>query len=117
MGRIKKFYQGEIVWIDFDPVLGSEQGKRRPAVVVSVDDYNAVSRILIVCPITSQSKGYPFEVPVETKKISGYMLADHIRSLDTSERNVSHSGMKLSSRELKRALHYVALLCGMKMEG
>jgi mRNA interferase MazF len=41
---------------------GHEQSGRRPAVVLSPADYNGKVGLAIVCPITSQIKGYPFEV-------------------------------------------------------
>lgn len=41
-----------------------------------------------MCPITSVPKGYPFEVVVKDKKVSGVILSDHVRSLDWKARNV-----------------------------
>ena len=74
--------RGDIVWIDFDPQKGHEQANRRPAVVLSSQSYNGRSGLLLACPITSKIKGYPFEVEVEDRKITGAILANQIRSFD-----------------------------------
>lgn len=54
--------RGDVVWIDCDPQQGREQAGRRPALVLSPKSYNFKTDLLICCPITSQQKGYPFEV-------------------------------------------------------
>ena len=53
---------GDLVWLSFSPQAGREQAGRRPALVLSPRSYNSSSRLCIVSPITSQTKGYPFEV-------------------------------------------------------
>ena len=57
---------GDLVWLTFDPQAGHEQRGRRPALILSPRAYNAKARLAIACPITSQVKGYPFEVPLPT---------------------------------------------------
>lgn len=82
--------RGDIIWLDFDPTLGSEQSGRRPALVLTSFDYNVRSGLCVVCPITSKAKGYPFEVPLpDDCPISGVCLADHIKSQDLRVRNPS----------------------------
>lgn len=75
--------RGEAVWLTFDPQAGHEQSGRRPAVVLSPEEYNRRTGLAIFCPVTTQVKGYPFEVllPGNTS-ISGAVLADQVRSLD-----------------------------------
>lgn len=74
---------GDLIWLDFNPQAGREQAGRRPVVVLSPRAYNHKSNLAIVCPITSQVKGYPFEVSVpEGLPIGGVILADHLKSLD-----------------------------------
>lgn len=80
--------RGDIVWIDFDPTKGHEQKGRRPAIVISSEKYNAISGRALVCPITSKSKGYAFEVVYKGQHIQGAILADQVRTLDFRERNV-----------------------------
>ena len=80
--------KGDLVWVDFNPTKGREQAKVRPAIVLSPKNYNQKTSLAIMCPITSVSKGYPFEVTVKDKKINGVVLSDHVRSLDWNARNV-----------------------------
>ena len=78
--------RGDIVWIDFDPTKGHEQGGRRPAIVVSLRAYNKISGRALFCPITSRSKGYVFEVPFAGEKIKGAVLTDQVRTMNWSKR-------------------------------
>lgn len=55
--------RGEVWWVDLDPVVGSEIGKRRPAVVVQNDLANRTSPTVTVVPLTSAAEAvYPFQV-------------------------------------------------------
>ena len=75
--------RGDVVWISLNPQAGHEQAGRRPAVILSPHAYNAKVGLALLCPITSQAKGYPFEVAVPAGlPISGVVLSDHVRSLD-----------------------------------
>lgn len=85
-------HRGDIVWLDFNPVRGHEQGGRRPALVTSSRSYNAISGLALVCPITSRVKGYPFEVAFKTRSIHGVILADQIRAIDWAERRAEKIG-------------------------
>jgi mRNA interferase MazF len=82
-------HRGDIVWIDFSPTRGHEQSSVRPALVLSAKTYNQKTGLMIVCAITSHSKGYPYEVQVRGKKIEGVVLADQIRSVAWKEREAS----------------------------
>jgi mRNA interferase MazF len=71
------------VWLRFDPQAGSEQAGRRPALVLSPKEYNRKVGLALFCPITSRSKGYPFEVRLpEGFAVEGVVLCDQIKSLD-----------------------------------
>jgi len=59
---------------------------KRPALVLSPAEYNQKTSLAIFCPITSKEKGYPFEVKIDGKKISGAVLSDQIKSLDWTVR-------------------------------
>ena len=75
--------RGDIVWLEFTPQAGREQAGRRPALVVSPASYNAKAGLLLACPITSQIKGYPFEVALPSGlKVQGAVLSDLVKSLD-----------------------------------
>ncbi|MFZ0942678.1 MAG: type II toxin-antitoxin system PemK/MazF family toxin [Syntrophobacteraceae bacterium] len=83
--------RGDVITIDLDPVRGHEQGGRRPALVLSADDYNRVVGLAIVVAITMNAKGYPFEVPIPQRfKVKGTILADHIQCIDWRRRNAEH---------------------------
>jgi mRNA interferase MazF len=80
---------GDLVWLTFDPQAGHEQRGRRPALILSPRIYNAKARLAVACPITSQVKGYPFEVALPTGgAITGVVLADHVKNLDWQARKV-----------------------------
>jgi len=79
--------RGDIVWIDLNPTKGKEQAKVRPAIVVSPKNYNQKTNLAIMCLITSVQKGYPFEVAINDKNISGVVLTDHVQSLAWKARN------------------------------
>ncbi|MGB4781869.1 endoribonuclease MazF [Candidatus Methylomirabilis sp.] len=80
--------RGDIVWVDFDPQAGHEQAGRRPALIVSLQSYNQRVGLVLLCPITNQRKGYPFEVPLpEGIKVAGVVLADQIKSMDWHARH------------------------------
>ncbi|PYQ63318.1 MAG: endoribonuclease MazF [Acidobacteria bacterium] len=75
--------RGDVVWIVFNPQAGPEQAGRRPAVVVSPRSYNGKVGLGLFCPITSQAKGYPFEVELPPDaSVKGVVLADQVKSLD-----------------------------------
>ena len=80
--------RGDIVWLNFNPQAGHEQGGKRPAVVISPKEYNEKTGFGIFCPITSKIKNYPFEVKIESKKINGVVLSDQIKSLDWKTREI-----------------------------
>lgn len=75
--------RGDIVWLTFTPQTGHEQAGRRPALVLSPGAYNRKVGLAIFCPITSQIKGYPFEVAVpQCLPLGGVVLSDQVKSLD-----------------------------------
>ena len=75
--------RGDAVWISLDPQAGHEQAGRRPALVLSPAAYNGRVGLALLCPITNQAKGYPFEVPLpEGLPVTGVVGADQVKSLD-----------------------------------
>lgn len=80
--------RGDVVWISLNPQAGHEQAGRRPAVVLSPAAYNGKVGLAILCPITNQIKGYPFEVLIPVGlPVAGAILADQVKSLDWRARN------------------------------
>jgi len=79
---------GDVVWITLNPQAGYEQAGRRPAVVLSPQNYNSKTGLAIFCPITNQIKGYPFEVIIPAGlSVAGAVLSDQVKSLDWRARN------------------------------
>ena len=80
--------RGDVVWINMNPQIGHEQAGRRPAVVLSPAAYNGKVGLALLCPVTNQIKGYPFEVVIpEGLDVSGAILSDQVKSLDWKGRN------------------------------
>jgi mRNA interferase MazF len=75
--------RGDIVWLHFTPQAGHEQAGHRPALVISPRSYNRRVGLALFCPVTSQVKGYPFEVALPPGlKAEGAILSDQVKSLD-----------------------------------
>jgi mRNA interferase MazF len=74
--------RGDAVWIQLKPQAAYEHAGRRPALILSPAAYNAKVGLAILCPITSQVKGYPFEVHVRGERVEGVVLSDQVKSLD-----------------------------------
>ena len=83
-------HRGGIYMLNFDPTVGHEQRGFRPAVVISKDSYNKRVGMVLICPITSARKGYPFEVYFESGTMTGVILTDQIRSLDWHARRLKY---------------------------
>jgi mRNA interferase MazF len=84
---------GELVWLTFDPQAGHEQAGRRPALILSPKSYNQKSGLALACPVTSQIKGYPFEVQVPAGcGVRGVILADQLKSVDWKARRAEKIG-------------------------
>jgi mRNA interferase MazF len=67
--------RGDIVWKTLNPQAGNEQAGRRPALILTPEAYNRKVGLAILCPITSQVKGYPFEVNIPDElPITGVIL-------------------------------------------
>ena len=82
---------GDIVWLNFTPQAGHEQAGHRPALVLSPKAYNQKTSLMICCPITTQIKGYPFEVLISGEPES-VILADQVKSLDWRSRKAKRKG-------------------------
>lgn len=81
---------GDLVWLDLDPQAGREQAGRRPALVLTPGVYNKKTNLMICCPLTTQIKGYPFEVLVDVDGVQSVILADQIKSLDWKIRKTKY---------------------------
>ena len=104
---------GDFVWIDFNPQVDREQAKRRPALVLTDLAYNCASGLVIVCPLTSRCKPYPFALPVKIDRVEGCVLVDQIKSFDWGRRKVAfHS--KAEPELLNKVRAYLEVLLGIR---
>lgn len=96
--------RGDIVWLQFTPQAGHEQAGHRPAVALSPRSYNQKTGLALFCPVTSQIKGYPFEVKLpDDFPINGVVLCDQVKSLDWFARKARLAG-KLPSEIMDEVL-------------
>ena len=104
---------GDLIWLDFDPQAGREQAKRRPALVITDAAYNQASGLVLVCPLTSRRKPYPFALPVVIDKVEGAVLVDQLKSIDWTARKASfHS--KADPALLAKVRTYLGVLLGIR---
>jgi mRNA interferase MazF len=101
--------RGDLVWLNFTPQSGHEQMGKRPALALSPKEYNRKVGLAIFCPISSKEKGYPFEVKINNRKVSGVILSDQIKSLDWESRNVEYIS-KITDSELEEVLEKLKVL-------
>ena len=116
MSKRRVFQPGDLIKLDFDfdPILGHEQGGFRRALVVSEAAYNARVGLALVCPTTTQVKGYPFEVPIpDGYQVHGVVLADQVKCVDLKARAAKY--VETGPAELLHTVRgYIALLIGAK---
>ncbi|WP_416353789.1 type II toxin-antitoxin system PemK/MazF family toxin [Agrilactobacillus fermenti] len=83
--------QQDIILIDFDPSLGHEIQKRRPALVMSNQGYSKLTSLVVVCPIThalhNQFRNTPFFIPINQDSIDGYINSLQFFSYDFRKRH------------------------------
>lgn len=85
--------RGDLIWLQFTPQAGHEQAGHRPAVVISPGSYNRRVGLAVCCPVTSQVKGYPFEVLLpQGLGVEGAILSDQVKSLDWRVRKAKRIG-------------------------
>ncbi len=80
--------QGDIIMLDFNPQTGHEQKGRRPALVISNRDFNRITNLAFVCPITGTIRGFPLHVVLDRHtKTTGAIMCEQLKSLDINARN------------------------------
>lgn len=88
MGKLITLNRGDIVWATLGPTRGHEQDGRRPVLILSPEVYNTRTKLVVMCPITSQVKNFPFEVAISTKKTNGVVLVNQVRTIDYRTRDL-----------------------------
>ncbi|QIX95932.1 type II toxin-antitoxin system PemK/MazF family toxin [Cedecea sp. FDAARGOS_727] len=80
--------RGDIVWLDFDPAVGHEQAKIRPALVLTPEQFSRVTGLTIVAPVTSRVRGNALEVHLNAKRTQGVVICHHVKSIDFRARQI-----------------------------
>ena len=81
--------RGELAWINFDPQVGREQAKNRPALVLTGSDFNAATGLLVVCPITRTERPWRTRVPLVGTTTTGAIMIEQVKSVDWMARGAA----------------------------
>lgn len=109
---------GDLIWTDFDPRMGREQGGRRPALVISPVEFWRASGFAIVCPITSKIRPFGTSVVLPGGlQMSGEILTSHVRSIDTQARPVIPVGEAVPAEVLDEVRAKLAAILGIDSLG
>lgn len=76
--------QYEVYWIELNPTRGGEMAKTRPCVVVTPSDLNMHLTTVVIAPVTSTIRNYPFRVLCSVAGRDGEIATDQIRTVDKS---------------------------------
>jgi len=104
---------GHIVMMDFDPQVGREQAKRRPALVLTDQRYNRASGLAVVCPLTSKRKPYPFALPITLDGVEGAVLVDQLKSMDWAGRKAEFLS-RADTGLVNKVRQYISVLLGLR---
>ena len=78
--------------VDFDPQSGHEQKGRRPALVVSNEEFHKRTNLALVCPITNSISGFPVHIKLDSRtNTAGEIMCEQAKCLDINARNASFS--------------------------
>ena len=112
MVATKKKYtpkKGDFITLTFDPQTGHEQKGRRPGLVVSEYAFNKATGFALVCPITNTNRQYLFHQKIDAtnskSKITGYVMADQVKSLDFNTRRVVY--VKKADKKLTESVTHI----------
>lgn len=82
---------GDIYRVDFDPIRGTEQAERRPALFITDNRFHRISKRAVVLPITGRDRPWAFHYPLPPGlKVRGFVIADQIRVIDIQNRVASY---------------------------
>ncbi len=76
--------RGDVFVVALDPTIGREIKKARPCVVLSPDELNRHLDTIIVAPMTTGGRRYPYRVACRFQKRDGFVVLDQLRAVDTN---------------------------------
>ena len=82
----RKIKQGDIIKLSLDPTKGHEQSGFRPVLVISNDDFNTRTNLLLICPISSTINGFPMHVKLEGTSTKGEIRCEQVKAIDPKAR-------------------------------
>lgn len=97
MGR--EINQYDVFWVSLDPTTGSEIAKTRPCIIISPNELNEHLRTVIIAPLTSTIKNYPFRVNCVVGSKHGSIALDQIRVVDKARIRSSMGYLKQAEIE------------------
>jgi len=100
--------RGDVYLVDLNPTKGAEIKKTRPAVIISPDEMNSTTKTVIIAPLTSTIRAYPFRVECTFQKKNGQLALDQIRSLD-KKRLIKKLG-KFSTPKINNILSRLSMI-------
>jgi len=82
----RKTRQGDIIKLDLDPTKGHEQKGFRPVLVVSNEEFNTKTNLILICPISSTNNGFPMHVKLENTSTTGEIKCEQVKAIDPKAR-------------------------------
>ena len=105
--------RGEVWWTDFDPSMGSEIRKRRPAIIISIDaTNNALSRVLVVPLTTNVSRIYSSEAYIVVNDRPHKAMIDQMRTV--SKLRLSRQFGRMSAQDMNKVEEVLRVQLGLK---
>jgi mRNA interferase MazF len=107
-------HEADLVWTDFDPGTGREQGGRRTALVLSDRAFFTATGFAIVCPVTRRVRPFASSVvlPEGLLPVQGEILTSHVRSIDALARPVRFTGASVPEEIMVAVRAKLAVLVG-----
>ena len=110
------YEQGDLIEVNFNPTVGHEPQKFRPAVVIS-DGYfnNVISSLTVVCPITSTVNNHPLHIRISDETaVSGCICVEQLRAIDLNNplRQARPLNCSLSQSTMSEVLNAIGAIFG-----
>ena len=105
--------QGDVIEVDFNPSVGHEPAKRRPAIVITDWAFNSRSSLVGVVPVQSTDNGYPLHVPVSDAGLHGFACVEMARNIDVEQRGYRIVGYA-SDATMRRIMGIVRGMYGLR---